>query len=65
MVTLRQIGLHATRSAVLEVGGFWAPLLACCARAMDVCFVPENVARVIEVVEGAEGLEAWLASLRR
>lgn len=64
VVTLRQIGFHEKRSAVLEVEGFWAPLLAWCARAVEERFVPENVARAIEVVEGVEGLDAWLASLR-
>jgi uncharacterized protein (TIGR00730 family) len=62
VVTLRQIGEH--RSAVLEVDGFWAPLLAWCAKAVAERFVPENVASAIEVVDGVAGLDAWLASLR-
>ncbi|MFO0603026.1 MAG: TIGR00730 family Rossman fold protein [Polyangiales bacterium] len=63
-VTLRQIGEHGKRAAVLEFDGFWAPLLAWCKRAVDERFVPDEVAGAIEVVDGVGALVAWLASLR-
>jgi hypothetical protein len=63
-VTLRQIGEHTKRIALLEHGGFWAPLLAWCNHAVAHRFVPEEVADAIEVLDGPSALPAWLASLR-
>lgn len=64
-LTLRQVGEHGKRCAVLEVEGFWAPLLAWCRRAVAERFVPDEVAGALEVVEGEAGLDAWIASLRQ
>lgn len=59
-LTERQIGLHEKRTVLVEREGFWNGLQQWIARAVQEQFVPEHVARALEVVEGLEGLEGWL-----
>jgi uncharacterized protein (TIGR00730 family) len=61
--TLRQIGEHARRIAVLDETGFWAPLFAWIDAAIDARFVPENVRGAIEVLHDREALARWIDEL--
>jgi uncharacterized protein (TIGR00730 family) len=59
-LTDRQIGLHDKRVVLVDHGGYWSGLLAWVERAVRERFVPDHVADALEVVEGREGLDAWL-----
>jgi uncharacterized protein (TIGR00730 family) len=59
-LTERQIGMHEKRVVLVEHGGFWEGLRAWVDRAVREKFVPDNVADALEVVDGVEGLSAWL-----
>ncbi len=60
-LTERQIGLHQKRVVLLDHNGFWKDLLAWVERAVRERFVPDNVAHALEVVDGLQGLDAWLS----
>lgn len=62
-VTLRQIGEHDRRIAMLDERGFWAPLLAWVSRAVEERFVPDNVRDAIEVLPDRAALSRWVDEL--
>ncbi len=62
-VTLRQIGEHDRRIAILDESGFWGPLLAWITRAVEERFVPDNVRDAIEVLPDREALARWVDEL--
>ena len=62
-VTLRQIGEHEKRIALLDADGFWQPLMAWVDRAVRERFVPDNVRDALEVLPDHDALSRWLASL--
>ncbi len=62
-VTLRQIGLHARRIALVDENAFWSPLVAWIDRAVAEGFVPDNVRDAIELVPDRGALARWLDSL--
>ena len=63
VVTLRQIGQHEKRTALLDHDGYWDALYAWTARAVSEGFVPDNVRDAMERLPTLDALDAWIASL--
>src|SRR5215470_19503344 len=61
-MTWKQLGLHDKPIVVIDVGGYWRPLLALLDHAIAAGFAPVRVRGAIEVVSGPEEL---IAALKR
>ena len=60
MVTLRQYGVHKTRICLLNVDGFWDPLLMWMEAAIEKGFVRAEARSVLVEKETADECVAWL-----
>jgi uncharacterized protein (TIGR00730 family) len=61
-MTWKQLGLHDKPIVVVDVEGYWKPLLALIDHAIASGFAPARMRNAIEVVEGPEALIAVLKS---
>lgn len=60
MVTLRQYGIHTRRICLLNIDGFWDPLLLWIEAAIEKGFIRAEAMETIAVRETAEECLAWL-----
>ena len=63
MVALRQHGDHKARVCLLNIGGFWDPLLQWMEIAIEAGFVKEEARGMLAVRETAEECIAWLEEI--
>lgn len=61
IVTLRQLGYHDRPIVVIDVDGYWDPLLAQFQRMVDESLASEDLQRLFAVTRGVEGAVAALA----
>ena len=64
VLTWRQLGLHAKPIALLNVAGYWDPLLALVARVVEAGFSEPSLRTLLHPVNDVAALGALLASRR-
>ena len=60
MVTLRQYGVHTGKICLLNVEGFWDPVLNWMELAIQKGFISEEARNILAVKETAEEAIEWL-----
>jgi hypothetical protein len=59
-MTWKQLGLHDKPIVIVDVAGYWKPLMALIDHAIGAGFAPEKVRSMVDVVPGPEELIALL-----
>jgi uncharacterized protein (TIGR00730 family) len=63
VLTWRQLGLHQKPIYLLDIAGYWQPLIALLDHVITQGFAEDNIKGFIETVGDVEGLMAKLAAL--
>jgi len=63
VLTWRQLGLHQKPIYLLDIAGYWQPLIALLDHVIVQGFAEDNIKGFIETVGDVEGLMAKLAAL--